>query len=202
MTNYGYLRVSTTKQDVENQRLGILEYSNSLNLGSLRFIEDVVSGMVSWRDRELGKLLFSCREGDSIVFAEISRIARSILQILEVLQFCASKGINIYVAKQRMTLDDSMQSKISATILGLAAEIERELISMRTKEAIAKRKAEGLPHGRRTGCLSSKLKLDEKEDEIRKYLNLGINKSAIAKLVNCAPATLYSWLARRNVKVA
>jgi DNA invertase Pin-like site-specific DNA recombinase len=202
MTNFAYLRVSTDRQDVDNQRYGILEYSNSIALGSLYFVEDAVSGRVDWRSRSLGELLGKARGGDSIVFAEISRIARSTLQVLEVLEYCQKKEITVYVAKQKMILDSSMQSTITATVLGLAAQIEREFISMRTIESLQKRKAEGFSLGRPKGARSNVVKLDSHKDEIQKYLKLGLNKTAIAKLVDCAPNTLYSWLDRHNLRTA
>ena len=98
-----------------------------------------------------------------------------------------------------MVLDDSMQSRITSTVLGLAAEIEREFISLRTTEALAKRKAEGKPLGRPPGRLSAKLKLDEFEQEIRIYLDKGISKRSIAKLLDCSPSTLYDWLERKHL---
>ena len=200
MTIYAYLRVSTNQQDVDNQRHGILEYANQKSLGHLEFVEDSVSGQKRWRDRELGKLLAkTAQSGDTLVFAEISRMARSTLQVLEILECCMQRGVSVHIAKQRMVLDDSMSSRITATVLGLAAEIERELISLRTTEALAKRKAAGKTLGRPKGRQSASLKLDAKEQEIRMYLAKGISKRSIAKLVDCAPSTLYHWLKRNQL---
>jgi DNA invertase Pin-like site-specific DNA recombinase len=197
---YAYLRVSTNQQDVENQRHGILEYANQKSLGQLKFVSDSVSGQKRWRDRELGKLLTKIAgSGDMIIFAEISRMARSTLQVLEILECCMQRGLSVHIAKQRMVLDDSMPSRITATVLGLAAEIERELISLRTTEALAKRKAAGQTLGRPPGRQSAKLKLDAREQEIRMYLAKGISKRSIAKLVDCAPSTLYYWLKRNQL---
>ena len=109
------------------------------------------------------------------------------------------RGLSVHIAKQRMVLDDSMPSRITATVLGLAAEIERELISLRTTEALAKRKAAGKTLGRPKGKQSASLKLDAKGQEIRMYLAKGISKRSIAKLVDCAPSTLYNWLKRNQL---
>lgn len=124
-------------------------------------------------------------------------MARSTLQILEILEHCAEQEFEVHIVKQNMVFDDSLNSKITATVLGLAAEIERDFISMRTKEALAKRKSEGVVLGRPKGK-AKKLKLDKKSAEIKKYLEMGISKAAICKLVGCAPSTLYKWLDRRN----
>ena len=148
----------------------------------------------------MGKLLAkTAQSGDTLVFAEISRMARSTLQVLEILECCMQRGISVHIAKQRMVLDDSMPSRITATVLGLAAEIERELISMRTTEALAKRKAAGKTLGRPKGRQSASLKLDAREQEIKMYLAKGISKRSIAKLVDCAPSTLYYWLKRNQL---
>ncbi|HEY9770346.1 MAG TPA: recombinase family protein [Coleofasciculaceae cyanobacterium] len=144
MVIYAYLRVSTNQQDVDNQRHGILEYANQKSLGHLEFVADSVSGQKRWRKRELGKLLTkTSQSGDMMIFAGISRMARSTLQVLEILECCMQRGLLVHIAKERMVLDDSMPSRITATVLGLAAEIERELISMRTTEAQAKRRSGG-----------------------------------------------------------
>lgn len=196
---HAYLRVSTDQQDVDNQRHGILEYANTHHMSGLLFVEDVVSGKKSWRERKLGELLVNeCQAGDTVLFAEISRMARSTLQVLEVLKHCIDGGINVHIAKQKMILDDSMQSRITATVLGLAAEIEREFISIRTKEALAKRKAEGVQLGRPKGP-APRVKLDSHASQIADYLKKGINKRDIARLIECSPSTLYEWMKRRGI---
>jgi DNA invertase Pin-like site-specific DNA recombinase len=135
-----------------------------------------------------------------VLFAEVSRMARSTLQVLEMLEHSMARGLIVHIAKQHTVLDGSMQSRVMATVLGLTAEIERELISQRTIEALAKRRAAGQPLGRPKGRKAARVKLDAKEAEIRVYLAKGINKRAIAKLVDCSPSTLYEWLARRHLR--
>src|SRR3990167_379520 len=198
MTNFAYLRVSTDHQDAKNQKLGVLDYCNNRGISSLTFIEDTVSGKSAWREREIGNILEKAQKGDVIVASEISRLGRSTLQVLEIMEMAAQKGVAVHIAKNNMVLDGSMQSTITATILGLAAQIEREFISARTKEALAKRKSEGAILGRPKGQ-SDVLKLDAFRDEITNYLKKGINKRAIAKLIECSPSTLYKWLKRRRM---
>ena len=151
MTNFVYLRVSTDSQDVKNQKFGVLDYSHTQNLTPLKFVEDTASGTTPWRERSIGSLLETGKTGDIIIVAEVSRLGRSILQVLEILEVAAGKGISVHIAKNRMVMDGSMQSTITATILGLVAQIEREFISSRTKEALQKRKAEGMVLGRPKG---------------------------------------------------
>lgn len=213
MTVYAYLRVSTDEQDIKSQKHGILEYANQQDLGKVIYQEDTVSGKTNWKDRKLGELINETMlKGDTLVIAEISRMARSTLQVLEILQVAAEREVNVHIAKQKMVMDDSMQSKITATVLGLAAEIEREFVSIRTKEGLAKRKKEiedkgyfinargekvtslGRPKGR-----ASTTKLDKRENEIKGYLKKKISKRSIAKLVDCAPSTLYDWLNRKKL---
>lgn len=115
-----YLRVSTDCQDVDNQKHGILAYANQQGLSKLAFVEDTASGKVKWRKRKLGETLEGLSAGDTILFSEVSRIARSTLQVLEVLEHCTLHQINVHIVKQSMRFDGSMQSKITATILGMA----------------------------------------------------------------------------------
>ena len=201
---YGHLcllRVSTNRQDIANQRHGILEYANTHGLAPVQFVEDTASGRLAWRERALGRLLYDFAvAGDVVIFAEISRMARSTLQVLEMLELSMERELHIHIAKQRMILDDSLNSRIAATMLGLAAEIERELVAERTREALAKRQAEGKPRGRPKGVTNAQLKLDVYAGEIRGYLAKGISKRSIAKLVGCAESTLYDWLARRGTE--
>lgn len=197
--NYAYLRVSTDLQDVDNQRHGILEYANRHNLAGLNFIEDTVSGKKKWKDRKLGELLESLVKGDVIVFAEVSRMARSTLQVLEILEYCMDKEVTVHIAKQQMILDGSMQAKITATILGLAAEIERDFISMRTKEALAARKAAGQVLGRPKGK-AVHLKLDGLRPDIEKYLRKDLSVRSIAKLIDQPVTTLHDYIKRHDLK--
>ena len=136
--------------------------------------------------------------GDFLVVSEISRLARSTLQVLEILEMAAKKEIQVYIVKNNMIMDGSMQATISATVLGLAAQIEREFISERTREALARRKKDGLSVGRPKGP-ATKVKLDDYRNEIRSYLKKGINKRSIAKLLGCSPTTLYAWLKRSAI---
>jgi len=199
MTNFAYLRVSTDQQDAKNQKFGILDYCNKNNLLPIKFIEDTASGKISWQERAIGQIIQKANKGDLIVVSEISRLGRSTLQVLEILELAAKKEISMHIAKNHIVIDDSsIQSTITATILGLAAQIEREFISTRTKEALAKRKADGFKLGRPKGQ-SQLLKLDSFYDEITGYLKKGINKRAISKLIECSPSTLYVWLKRRKL---
>lgn len=213
MATYAYLRVSTDAQDVENQKHGILEYANMHDLGKVIYIEDSASGKLNWTERKLGALINeTAAAGDTVLFAEFSRIGRSTLQVLEVLKSALELNIHIHIAKDKIVMDDSIQSTIYATVLGLAAEIERNFIALRTKESIAKRKQEiadkgyfinakgekvtqlGRPRGKATST-----KLDKREQEIKDYLKKGVSKRSIARIVECAPNTLYAWLKRKGL---
>jgi DNA invertase Pin-like site-specific DNA recombinase len=198
MANYAYLRVSTDMQDIENQKLGILEYCNARKLAPIELIEETKSCRVPWAEREIGRILDRVQAGDTIVVSEISRMARSTLQVLDILELAAIKGSSVHIVKNGMVMDGSMQATITATILGLAAQIEREFLSLRTKEALARRKSQGLPLGRPRGQAKS-VKLDEQQEDILKYLKIGVSKRSIAKIVECSPTTLYSWLKRNQL---
>lgn len=194
MANYAYIRVSTDKQDLDNQRHGVIEYARKNALEPLHFFEDTASGKKSWRERDLGKLLHQAQKGDVLLVAEISRLARSTLQVLEVLQEAAKKEIAVHVAKNNMVMDGSLNSRITAVVLGLAAEIEREFISARTTEALARRKAEGKPIGRRKGSKNRNKKLDAQSEQIKDLLKKGVHKTSIARIMECDPETLYRWM--------
>lgn len=198
MTNFAYLRVSSDQQDIQNQKFGLLDYCNRHHISPLTFIEDTASGKINWRERGIGTILEKANSGDLIIVSEISRLGRSTLQVLEILELAAKKGVSVHIAKNHMIMDGSMQATITATILGLAAQIEREFISTRTKEALSKRRNDGMKLGRPKGQ-ADLLKLDQYQDLILKYLQKGINKRSVAKLVECSPSTLYLWLKRRKI---
>ena len=199
MASYAYLRVSTDAQDVNNQKHGILEYANRMGLVNLAFVEDAVSGTKKWHQRRLGLMLEGMISGDVLIFAEVTRMARSTIQVLEILEYCMDKKIMVHIAKQNMVLDGSMQAKIIATILGLAGEIEREFIRQRTKEALAARVAKGIQLGRPKGK-ATRLKLDDKRDDIEKYYKMGLSLREIAKLLTIPPSTLSDYIKIKEIK--
>lgn len=198
MAIYVYLRVSTGAQDTQNQLHGIRQYCRERGIEPDTVVEDTASGSVAWSSRKIGELLSVADKGDVLLAAEVSRLARSALQVLEILKFASERQVSVVIVKNGLTFDNSMQSKITATILGLAAEIERDFISMRTREALAKRKASGKQLGRPQGAVAKSYKLDEKRTEIERYQKLGINRTAIAKLVGVSRPTLRSWLGRQQ----
>ena len=150
---------------LKNERHGVIGYAQKNHqLEPLTFIDDTARGKKNWKERDLGKLFEQAKAGDVLLVAEMSRLARSTLQILEISQEAARKEIAVHIAKSNMIMDGSLNSKITTVVLGLAAEIERELISARTTEALAKRRAAGLPLGRPKGAVSSEKKLDKRKD--------------------------------------
>lgn len=161
------------------------------------FVEDTISGETDWRDRQLGKMIRGAGEGDVIVVSEVSRLARRTLQVLEIGREYIEKGVHLHVVKNGIVFVNTIQSKIVAVVLGLAAEIEQDFISSRTKEALAKCKSEGIKLGRPVGAAKI-LKLDRHADKIDGYVAKGINKVAIAKMLDISPNTLYEWLKVRR----
>ena len=192
-----YIRVSTDKQDVENQRLGILELVNQKDLGKVEFVEETVSGRKSWRDRAVAGVIDGLKSGDSLVVSELSRLGRSMLEIMENLSICTNRGLKVYAAKGDWSLNGTLQDKILAAVFAIAAEIERDLISRRTKEALATKKAQGIRLGRPPG--PGKSKLDPHEEEIRELLALGVKKKNLAQRLGTTPENLRHWMRRRGI---
>lgn len=175
----GYLRVSTIDQDIDKNRADILHLANEKNMGKVRFVEEKVSGKISWKKRKLADVMDELGDDDNIVVSELSRLGRSMLACMEILSIAIEKGINIYTIKGKWQLDNSIQSKIIAMAFSMAAEIEHDLISQRTKEALRARKAKGMPLGRPKG--PGKSKLDKFRPEIEALLANGSNQKFIAK---------------------
>lgn len=195
---YAYLRVSTGKQDGDNQRVGVDALAQRLNLTIDEYIDDAgVSGTKEPEKRELGKLLNKLQPGDVILAGEISRLGRSLFMVMRILEHCMKNGIRVYTAKDGYELGDNIQSKVLAFAFGLAAEIERDMISRRTKEALAKRKADGVvlgrPPGRKSGCV----KCTGHVHEIRDALEAGVSKAKIARGIGVHRDTLTRYLATR-----
>jgi DNA invertase Pin-like site-specific DNA recombinase len=197
-TTTAYLRVSTTDQDLQKNKFDILKLANEKNLGQVRWIEEHVSGRISWRKRGLGEILETAQSGDTLIVSELSRLGRSMLECMEILSIAVQKNLTIYAIKGNWQLDNSIQSKVLAMAFSMAAEIERDLISQRTKEALAARKRSGKPLGRPLG--SGKSKLDAYRPEIEALLNNGSTQKFIAKRYFTTEANLSRWMKMRHLK--
>jgi DNA invertase Pin-like site-specific DNA recombinase len=193
----GYLRVSTAGQELEKNKADILTLANEKDLGKVNFVEEIISGKVSWRDRKLAAVLNELKAGDSIVVSELSRLGRSMLECMEILSIATSKQIKIFSVKGNWNLDGTLQSKILAMAFSMAAEIERDLISSRTTEALRHRKASGLPMGRPVGSGSSKL--DKFRPEIEALLSNGSTQRFVAGRYDTTPENLSVWLKKNKI---
>ena len=177
---YGYIRVSTDKQTVENQRYEIKNFCKREKMKINEWIEETISGTKSLEKRQLGTLLQTVEEGDMIISSELSRLGRSFFMIMSILSECLAKGVKIWTVKGNYKLGDDLQSKVLAFAFGLSAEIERDLISVRTRDALARCKAEGKVLGRRPGRTVNVM-LSGKEKQIRKMIREGKNNVEIGK---------------------
>jgi DNA invertase Pin-like site-specific DNA recombinase len=190
MTIAAYLRVSTEHQDLDNQRFAVGEYCKTHHLALADVVTDTKSGKLSWRDRDLAKLIARLAPGDILVTPELSRLSRSLQDVFSLLAETARLRITVHIIKGNFIIDGSLQSTVLVAAFGLASEIEREFISQRTKEALARKKREGQTLGRRMGSKNSKTKLSGQEETVDNYLKLGLSAPAIAKLVKVHPETI------------
>ena len=193
---YGYIRVSSDKQTVENQRFEINNFCKRKNIHIDGWIEETISGTKSFNKRLLGKLLNHVQKDDLIICAELSRLGRNLFMIMEILNICMTKECKVWTIKDNYRLGEDIQSKVLAFAFGLSAEIERNLISQRTKEALARKKAEGVILGRPKGRKSSpdKYKLSGKEKLIRELLNINVSQRKIAKICKVDRNTLSRFI--------
>lgn len=180
--NYAYIRVSTDKQTVENQRFEIQQYCEAKGLTIDHWIEETVSGRKSYSSRCLGKVIKSMHKDDILICSELSRLGRSLFMIMEILSFCLNKGCKVFTIKDNYKLGDNIESKVLAFAFGLSAEIERTLISQRTKEALRRLKNDGKTLGRPKGAKGRHNKLQGKEEVIRRLLKQYTVKDACRKL--------------------
>lgn len=180
---YGYIRVSTDKQTVENQRYEINEFCKRQNLQIDGWIEETISGTKNYDKRKLGVLLKEVQKGDLIICAELSRLGRTLFMIMEILNICMKKECKVWTIKDNYRLGDDIQSKVLAFAFGLSAEIERNLISQRTKEALKAKRAEGVIFGRPKGKKTQQEKrvLYGKETTLIEWRNQGVSVSEMAR---------------------
>lgn len=195
---YGYIRVSTDKQTVENQRFEINSFCEKESLKIDGWIEETISGTKNYSKRKLGALLNHVQKDDLIICAELSRLGRNLFMIMEILSICMKKDCKVWTIKDNYRLGDDIQSKVLAFAFGLSAEIERNLISQRTKEALKLKKAEGVVFGRPKGRKTSpeKHKLYGKREIIDELLAIGISQRRIAKALNVNRNTLARFLGK------
>ncbi len=193
-----YLRVSTIDQDIEKNKAAILALSNEKDLGKVHFVEETISGKVSWRNRKIFEILNELNEGDRIIVSELSRLGRSMLECMEILSIASQKGICVYAVKGSWQLESSIQSKIVAMAFSMASEIERDLISKRTMEALKVKKDAGMKLGRPPG--PGKSKLDAYLPEIEGLLLRGSTQKFIANHYKTTPSNLNNWLKKHGIK--
>lgn len=199
MTVYGYLRVSTDKQDCDNQKIGVENLARRLNLSVESWIiDDGVSGTKEPEKRQLGKLLKKIKSGDVIICSELSRLGRKLFMVISILEHCMKVGAKVLTVKDGYELGDNVQSKILAFAFGLVAELERDMISKRTKEALQRLKSQGRSLGRPRGRKNRKRIWNGKEKKIRKLLKQGIGKAKIARMTGISASSLYSFLKQKG----
>lgn len=189
----GYLRVSTGKQNLENQKDEILRYAEKRQISIDCWVTEIVSGKKNGKERKLGALFKRMKPGDTIIVTEISRLSRTLTDIMEIMGKCLKKNIRLYTTKEGYSFDDSINSKVLCFAFGLVAEIERNLISMRTKEALALRKANGVILGRRKGSCTKMNILLQNKNEIEEMITEGTPTSTICNRFNLSRETFYKF---------
>jgi DNA invertase Pin-like site-specific DNA recombinase len=199
--NYGYIRVSTDKQTTENQRFEIESYCSLQSIKIDEWIEETISATKKLDERKFGGLLKKMQKGDQLIVTELSRLGRNLMQIMSILHGCMESDIKVYTIKERYELGNNINSKVLAFAFGLSAEIERNLISQRTKEALARKKAEGVILGRPKGRKSQSLKLTGKEDEIKKLLSRKISYCKMARKLGVHRLTVSNFVKNSNLRV-
>ncbi len=185
--------------DPTDELLALERFAKTHGLQNPTVAEDNDNIKTHWTERQLGEILRSARKGDTVIVYEASQFACSTSQILEILNHATKNNIHLGFAKYDSLLQSQSSSVDTQQLLNLIAKIESDFISKRTTQALARRRAAGLPLGRPKGRGNKSLKLDKHRPDIERYLGLGISKASIAKLVDCHPQTLYDWLDRNNI---
>ena len=191
---YAYIRKSTEKQEFAHMEYEIRQYAAQHHLKIGRWVEESISSRKPLHQRELGTLLNELKEADVLITTEISRLGRSILEVMSILQTCLNKNCQVITIKEHYHLGNDIQSKVLAFAFGLSAEIERNLISERTKAALTSKKAQGVKLGRPMNALSKKLKLSKNIRRVQNLLNKGLSQSQIARILNVRRQTLHRFI--------
>lgn len=193
---YAYLRVSTVAQDEENQLQGILRKAEELGVNIDKYVIDRVSGTKEPNERNLGRLLKRVKEGDVLLISELSRFGRRLFMLFRILETLLNKGVHVYSVKDGYALDNTLQSKVVAFAFGMAAEIERDMISKRTKEALALRKAQGKKLGRPVGAKTVHHKLDRFERRLKNARKRGLSWCQMSRRFHATPKTIKKYMMR------
>lgn len=201
---YGYIRVSTELQDFENQKFGLLEYANKNNISDIKFIEEKISTRKKLQDRGIWKLVNeTLKENDILLVGEVTRLGRSTFEAMELLKILTEKKIQTHIIKNNIKInvenENELVTQMQIFMFGLAGQIERDFISSRTKEALARKKAEGVKLGRQKGQ-QVKSKLDDKQTEIINLLSKDVNITSISKILECGRTTLQHYVDSRNLR--
>lgn len=196
---YAYVRVSSDKQTTENQRYEILKFADEKKIAIDQWIEETVSGTKKIKDRKLGKVIENLSDDDILITTELSRVGRSLMEVMSILHELMNKKVKVLTTKERYELGDNINSKVLAFAFGLSAEIERNMISQRTKEALARKKAGGTILGRPKGSLSKVTKLTGKEDTIKELLSKEVPVSSIAKILGVHRLTVANFIKSRKL---
>lgn len=195
---YGYCRCSTDRQTVGNQRFEIRKFAKANRLTVDHWIQETISSRKPLTARRLGKLLDKLESGDILIATELSRLGRSLLEVMGILQNCLEKNCQVWTIKENYKLGADITSKVLAFAFGLSAEIERKLISDRTKMSMDKLKSEGKRLGRPLGAKSKNLKLAKNKKRVFDLLNQGVSKAKIAKVMHVDKTTLHRFLVQAN----
>ena len=191
---YGYIRVSTDQQSTSNQKFEINRYATSHNIQIDKWVEETISSRKPLNKRKLGSLLAELKDGDILISTEISRLGRSLLEVMGILQHCLAQNCQIWTLKEHYKLGSDIASKVLAFAFGLSAEIERQLISDRTKMSLDKLKSQGKHLGRPFGAKSKSLKLSKNTKRVKDLMAKGLPKAQIARLLGVDKLTLYRFL--------
>lgn len=198
---YGYIRVSSDKQTVENQRFEISNFCMKEGLIVDGWIEETISGTKSYDKRKLGNLLKHIKKDDLVICSELSRLGRSLFMIMDILNICMNKEAKVWTIKDNYRLGEDIQSKVLAFAFGLSAEIERNLISQRTKEALARKKSEGVILGRPKGkSKPENFKLFGRDEVIVSLIQKGYSQTKIAKRLHVNRLTLGKYIKKNSLK--
>lgn len=196
MSVIAYIRKSTDKQSFEHQEYEIEQYAEKHNLKIDRWVEENISSRKELKKRQLGKLLEELQDGDILIATEISRLGRSLLEVMGILQTCLEKNCQVWTIKESYNLKNDLQSQLLAAVFTIGVSIERSLLSQRTKTALDAKKAAGVKLGRPFGAESQKLKLSKNTKRIRDLLDKKVSKNQIARIMGVQKITLRRFIKR------